>query len=152
MTHRQVAKVLAWLLFPLALLGIAAFLFLFYSIFSSSHTPDPWNGNGGGNGDLFSLFFFLSLLIYIFLGILVWWVLILFAYESVEPTFRPATAWGIVFGFNICASLYWIFLAWHEHDPQIGHPEWCYTYLYPLVVTIPVSIVATNRLFFKSRD
>jgi hypothetical protein len=57
--------------------------------------------------------------------------------------------WVLLLDFNILASLYWIFLAYHFNDPRFGNPGWYPLYLPPLAVTIPVAVMA-GRFLFKA--
>ena len=148
MTHKGAAKLLAWILAPMALFGGIVFLFLLFSLFAAPQHHGVWEGEEMGNGDWLGPYFVPSLLIYLLLGMGIWWLLISYAYASDGASPCSSTVWRLLLGFNILASIFWIFLSIHVHNDNSNGYLFC---LLPLAVTIPVGIIAGRFLFKTAR-
>ena len=83
---------------------------------------------------------------YLLVGLGLWWLLISFAYAPKDSSMRPSTVWRRLLGFNVVASLFWIFLSIHVHNDDSNGYLFCEI---PLLVTIPVAIAA-GRFLLKS--
>jgi hypothetical protein len=134
MGNRGTTKLLAWLLAPLALLGVLISLFLLTSFFVpyTAHRG-VWEGEEFPSTDWLDLFLIPGLLINLLIGLALWWFLISFAYFPDDCSVRPAILWKWFLGFNIAASFFWILFSIHvHHNSNSSGYLFC---LLPLLVT-----------------
>jgi hypothetical protein len=146
MTNKSAAKLLGWLLAPLAILG-GVFAILSIGSIGAPRRAPVWEGEEFGNTDWFAPLFFPILIVYIVIGFILWIWLMLSAYLP-EDALGSKIVWGLHASFNLLATLFWIFVAIHQ---GVLNPGWHWLGLMPILVTLPVFLFS-GRFFLKSQN
>jgi hypothetical protein len=152
MNRRESSAFSACLLAPLALLGIGYMILSAYSFFFSHPHQPVWEGESFGNNDQMFPYFFPTLFIYVFVGLVLWLGLILCAvFQADDSVCR------IIFGmhlvFNIGATLYWITWVVHfsGHD-SAQNPDYVWIEITPLFITIPALVFCGFQLLRRPKS